>query len=225
MDRRNQPIEKPLVVDSDRNLNMNRPNPYAGDMSNQPIETDRNLNMDRQTQYADDISNQPIEKPLMNSNRNVNMDRQTQADMSNQQKPFSYLDSNKRNPYVDSSSQSTMSTEPIVNPNESNFRERNQNLDDTSVSSTNPSGKLQQEGLGYNPALFPDGWDSQDPSTWSTGEKLKSKIPGTKEHKIKSDLNKSERNDENLNQQQTNQQSLNRDHMDQLNLNRDQMDQ
>jgi len=92
------------------------------------------------------------------------------------------------------------------------------------MSSTIPPERFQQEGLGYDPALFPGGWNSQDPSTWSTEEKLKSKIPGTREHQIKSDLNKLEPN-EIGNQGQINQQNLNRDDMDQQNLNRNQIDQ
>jgi len=96
-------------------------------------------------------------------------------------------------------------------------------LENRNITDARPTALTSSEGQpidgSYNPELFPNGWDSSNPSTWSKEEKLKAAIPGTTEHKIKKDLNNFQK-DENL----TTNDGLHRDQngLRNNNLNRDQ---
>jgi len=165
------------------------------------------------------MSQQTPNPYTINPDRNLNnmdIDRNPQS---------SNMDSNLKNTDMNQSMDVNRGTQAPTNESilerdfmtQSKTGERIQTAD-TTMSTDMPEATRQPGDLGYNPALFPDGWNSQDTSTWSAEEKLKAKIPGTKEHKIQSNLKKLEKN-ENLNQGQMDQ-VLGRDQ----NIDRDQID-
>jgi len=130
---------------------------------------------------------QPMPNPYtINPDRNMDMDRNPQS--SNMDSNLMDTDRNLQN--MDRYPQST-----DMNQNMDVNRGMNQNMDvnrgtQAPIQPMDTQETTRQGDVGYNPELFPKGWNSQDKSTWSAEEKLKAAIPGTKEHKIQSNLKK-----------------------------------